>query len=243
MKLVAIVGQKRSGKDTLADMFARQFSSDAYALADPIKEVLFDAYEETDAFRASGVKLTYDDFNGQGIDREKPLLLSNLDVKNIMTKSLAKLQMVFGLKKKVPLIRDDERKTFEAYVDLVVMTNETPWSIRRLMQTLGTDIVVNHIDYQFWNRTMMVEYFDKTSSGYADYFVIKDIRQDHELKLMRDLGAIIIFVERPDINKSTDEHITESGLTPNENDIVIINDGTLNDLETKLKEVISCQMK
>ncbi|ADG60055.1 gp1 dNMP kinase [Acinetobacter phage Acj9] len=244
MKLIAIVGQKRSGKDTAANVICDEFDTERYQLALPIKWALNEAYNDLGLKKSSGVILSFNDFDGEGIDREQPILISNSDAYNLMYRALKLLQTNgCNLVRALPLLPDGENLFgFDAIAKLCTESNNQPWSIRRMMQVLGTDIVVNHIDREFWNRCMMATYIDCRNKD-RDLFLVKDVRQEHELSLMRDLGALIIFVKRDDINKNIDTHITEAGLTPVEGDIIIENNDSIEIFESKIKEVISCQMK
>lgn len=241
MKLVVIVGRKRSGKDTAANIISEVYDSELYQLALPIKLALAFAYSKLNLSRSSGVNLSFTDFDGEGIDREQPIIISNREAYDLMCESLKYLRIYYNLSRQTPLIEGDAIG-FDSIAENVTLSNTQPWSIRRMMQILGTDIVVNRIDYDFWNRCMMTAYFN-VRPKIKDVFLVKDIRQPHELSLARDLGATIIFIERGDINKNIDTHITEAGLEPEATDIIIKNDGTIEELSEKLKEVISCQMK
>lgn len=236
MKIVSFVGKKRSGKDTCTNLLCNERSAKKYALAHPIKLALSFAYQKLSLNTKSGVVLTYSDFNGEtDYDREKPLMLSNSDVSDLMYDSIKWLKENHNLKH-----RDSSYYTsLNSYVDEIVMKNDSPWSVRRLMQTLGTDIVCNNIDKQFWNRIMIDEYLNTTiDSPGLDYFIITDVRQEHELEVLRNFGAKVIHIERNINTITTDNHITEAGLSVLDDEIVIKNDGTIENLKTQLLATI-----
>jgi dephospho-CoA kinase len=52
------------------------------------------------------------------------------------------------------------------------------------------------------------------------------------------MGATVIHVVRPNSESSQDTHITEAGLPIRDGDIVITNDGSLEDLYSKIEKVI-----
>lgn len=241
MKFLCVVGKKRSGKDTVADfIIAEHPLSTKYALAAPIKEALNYAYNCKNLHQKSGVELTREHFDGTDpltgleYDREKPINISNSDAIDLMQAAVKYLEQLVGLKQKRTL-----SSSINSQIDTLLWKTSDFWCVRRFMQVLGTDIVVNMIDTQFWNRCMINEFLDSDSKD-IPYFIISDIRQEHEIQLMRDLGATIIFVEREDsINKNRiDDHITEQGLISCEGDIVIKNSGSLSDLKHKILEVI-----
>lgn len=222
MKLIAIVGRKRSGKDTSADFILNHVNGTKYMLAGPIKEALCKAYNMLALESKSGVELSFDDFNGFGVDREAPIVISNADATALFREALTWLKI---------------NKKLCAGPDVNIMVNREPWSIRRMMQTLGTDIVVDTYDEQFWSRCMMEEYFNSLKKG-DEVFIVTDVRHPHEIAVMRSLGAQIIFVEKDDLNTSTDNHRSELGLTPIEGEQVIHNDGSLAELEQKVLKLI-----
>jgi hypothetical protein len=68
-------------------------------------------------------------------------------------------------------------------------------------------------------------------------FILEDLRLKPEEKLIRDLGGYIIGIERPD-NENNINHETETTYSSIVKDIIIQNDGTLDDLYEKAVEVI-----
>lgn len=231
MELVAVVGKKRSGKDTVCEMIRKQYESITYALADPIKKVLAHCYIECNLHRESGVQLCLNDFY-EG-NREAPVLLSNKNVLDLMYKSVIRLKIHYGLSCKLGM-HDDM-----TICEKVVMKNNEPWSIRRFMQVLGTDIVVNHYDTEFWNRCMLNAYLDARLTTLIKYFIVSDVRQYHEMSLMRDMKAKIVHINRinKDTTNSVDEHITEKGIEPIEGEFIIENDATLVELNKKVLDI------
>lgn len=232
MKLIFIVGKKRSGKDTAVDFIEENYDTHRYKLAYPIKAALESGWNNGNDFRydfSPGIKLTPDDWDGKGIDREKFLPISNHDVLSIINRALQYLAKNHGLK--YPEF-DNPR-----FLEEMILNNTEAWNIRRLMQTLGTDLIVNHFDRMFWVKLFANEYADKF---YEDkkFFIVPDTRQDHELAFARAMGATVIHVVREG-SGSEDTHITEAGLPIAEGDIVIENNGTLEEFKNKIIEVLN----
>ncbi|AZU98588.1 dNMP kinase [Acinetobacter phage AbTZA1] len=238
MTIVSIVGKKRSGKDTMADFMVTKLNARKYALATPIKLVLARAYEELHLVDQTGVGLTFADFNGEtDYDRETPLMLSNANVVDLMTKSIEILQDEYGLKTVEPNEFLDKLNAINA-----IRKNSLSWSVRRLMQTLGTDIVVNTHDKHFWLKLMMIEYINAFASG-SKLFIVSDIRQKHEIDFMRHIKAMTVFVERDIINTTTtDQHITEAGLGRRLGDAVIENNGTIEEFYEKISNLFHTEV-
>ena len=114
---------------------------------------------------------------------------------------------------------------------------------RELLQVLGTDIIRNKIDKDFFvNRTCedIVIY-----KYYFDVIIISDVRYPNELEepQKRFQNVTTIKVERPnfenDLTKKQKEHATETALDNYTNyDYIINNDGDLNDLNNKIENLI-----
>lgn len=240
MKIICIVGKKRTGKTTISEIIVNQHEGYQYPLAYPLKKVLSDVYNKFDFQQHSMVELNMHNFDGlQDYDRDKPINLSTKNIIAYMTQCVYMLIDDYGLKQEnsAYFMKNAE---IEKTITEIVKSKTWQWSVRRFMQTLGTDIVVNVFDKMFWCKLMMVELAKISASKMEyEYFIVPDIRQDHEFKLMRDLNATILFVEKPSINNGTNDlHITERGILPLPHDIVITNDGTIEDLKLKTLKVL-----
>ncbi|BAQ22813.1 dNMP kinase [Edwardsiella phage PEi20] len=234
MKLVCIVGKKRSGKDTCANFVANELNSMKYQLAQPIKETLHRAYNIRFGNTQSQPNLNFDDWEGNGEwDRERPFAMNNRDAADLFNESL----MILSRQYRLDTFGTDGGYKVQDVVEKLTLNNREPWTIRRFMQTLGTDIVVDELDRMFWMKLFADTYFDNMYSDY-DYFVVPDVRQVHEIETLRAMGATIIHVVRPDAVDSEDLHITEAGLPIGPTDIVIENNGTVEELFEKLKKVL-----
>lgn len=114
---------------------------------------------------------------------------------------------------------------------------------RELLQIIGTDIVRNQIDKEFFiNRIcediMVYKYF-------FDVIIISGARFPDELDIPKSKfkNVTIIKMERPNYENELTEkqkmHITEHALENYKNyDYLIINNGDLKDLETKVNKMI-----
>lgn len=238
MKLMCIIGEKRSGKDTTASIIRKNRKCATYAFADPLKDVLSDVYIANCLANKSGVTVERKHWDGDSTIRENPLMLSNSDVVNYLVECLKSLSNKKNLKCKT-----SNAGGFEQLVKAIVMKNAEPWSLRRLMQILGTDIVVNKIDKFFWCRLAMNEYFDAMLKhdkfSKYDYFIISDGRQEHEIEFVRNMGAIMLFIQRDTMDKSKrDGHISEQIPQRMINEILIKNNGSIDDLEIAILKVL-----
>lgn len=230
MKLIFIVGKKRSGKDTAVDFIEENYDTHRYKLAYPIKWALSHGWNNKPSVSDSHLPfvLTDDDWDGTGVDREKYLPINNEDVARVLQGAISFLRTNYGLK---------YPKNFDYnVVENMVLNNTEAWNIRRLMQTLGTDLVVNHFDRMFWVKLFALEYADNFYED-KEFFIVPDTRQDHELAFARAMGATVIHVVR-DGSGSEDTHITEAGLPIADGDTVIENNGTLEEFKQKIIEAL-----
>ena len=68
-------------------------------------------------------------------------------------------------------------------------------------------------------------------------YVFSDVRYENEAAWVRSLGGVIIHIPRPDAPKVR-EHVSEDGIAVGPGDIVITNNGTLEELYVKVKDVV-----
>lgn len=217
--IYCICGKKRTGKDTATQFVLDDYRNvEAFALADEIKSILLDGMKESGNRYLRKLTKTNPFYTG---DREAPLLMSNEDALKVFD---------FGVK------RLEKRGYWLGAVDTAVYetcgSNTQPWTIRRLMQVFGTDIVCNHNDIVWVDIVLK-----KMLRSDKDNFIITDVRQKHEYKYLSKFGAKFVFIERE--TGEDDSHSTEKGLNPQPNDIIILNNGTLSELKTDVLNVIN----
>jgi hypothetical protein len=215
--LITLVGKKRHGKDTVADYFSNTYGYTKYALANPIKCHLMEEFG-----------FTADQVNGINFDREKYLGIPGSAVSNRFKKILNKLEYYAS----VPNI------------DWTFIEEDNNWSVRKLLQILGTEIGVVQVDKLIWMHPMVERYNN------GENLIISDCRQEHEINLCRKFGSKVIHIINPFIIND-DTHITERGLPILDGDFVIENNYdplkesydynilSLNTLYNKIDEVMS----
>lgn len=217
--IYCICGKKRTGKDTATQFVLDDYQNvEAFALADEIKSILLDGMKESGNRYLRELTKTNPFYTD---DREAPLLMSNEDALKVFD---------FGVK------RLEKRGYWLGAVDTAVyetcIANTQPWTIRRLMQVFGTDIVCNHNDIVWVDLVLK-----KMLRSDKDNFIITDVRQKHEYKYLSKFGAKFVFIERE--TGEDDSHSTEKGLNPQPTDIIILNNGTLSELKANVLSVIN----
>ena len=98
-------------------------------------------------------------------------------------------------------------------------------SPRQLMQSLGTD----------WGRAMVSENLwllcarNKIEKNHSCNIVIDDVRFNNEAQFIRDLGGLIINIDRA-ADTRFDAHVSEEGIIIKPGDVMLTNDGTILEL-------------
>lgn len=115
---------------------------------------------------------------------------------------------------------------------------------RTLLQQLGTDIIRNNIDNEFFIKRIIGDI--KVYSYYFDAITISDARLPEEINAIKNEfnNVYRVKIERPNFcnNLNADErkHITETALDNfSDYDIVITNDGSISDLNKKIEKIIN----
>jgi hypothetical protein len=108
---------------------------------------------------------------------------------------------------------------------------------RFLLQRLGTDFGRNTIDPDIWIKAWV-----NTVNGLPEQvpnIVVDDVRFENEVRTVRELGGKLWKVVRPSLNPTGSEsHSSEQGLEHEEFDVVIVNDGSIDDLREKVIEAL-----
>lgn len=209
MNIITLSAKARCGKDTAASYILDQLpNSVSYALAACFKESIATHFSEY---------LTRDDVFGYGVDRNSYMIYIDRD----------------DFIERVERILDDFGYRPDG-IDWSVIDDNNGWTIRRIMQTVGTDIAVNQIDTNVWLKEFEKALF--SLEEIHDTVVMVDCRQTHEIEFVRERGGTVIHILRD--TGLHDEHITEQGLPVEDGDFVIENNGTLDEFYQKLDAVL-----
>jgi hypothetical protein len=136
------------------------------------------------------------------------------------------LMTIFNLS---PCDFDDERK--ELTIDWL---GRSP---RELMQSMGTEWGRNQVHPELWLllAEQNLEFLGQTNDN-ATGFVISDLRFENEADFVRKRGGIVVHLLRPDAAEVS-PHISETGIGLQDNDLVLHNDGAIEDLTAQLDEI------
>lgn len=98
---------------------------------------------------------------------------------------------------------------------------------RAFLQYFGTDVMRSYND-NIW--------IDSTLGKGCDNVIVSDVRFKNEADAIRSRGGIIVKVERAGY-ESFDEHISEVELEDIQADVVVMNNGSLGDLDILVRKI------
>jgi hypothetical protein len=107
-------------------------------------------------------------------------------------------------------------------------------SPRQILQWLGTDILRNMINEDFFIMNMR----QRIEDSEADNIVISDVRFDNEAEFIRSLEGKVVKIERNGA-KTTEHsgHITEKGISPNLINAIVKNDTSIEEFQNRIQLV------
>lgn len=117
-------------------------------------------------------------------------------------------------------------------------------TIGEMLQKIGTNALRDHFDTNVWINALMLE-LNKTTGN----FVITDCRFRNEAQAIKDAGGILIRVNRPfnPIAKKSNRDLTHASEIDLDDydgfDHVILNNGSLEDLEYKINKLFYMKIK
>jgi hypothetical protein len=108
--------------------------------------------------------------------------------------------------------------------------------VRRLLQRLGTEVGRNILGYDVWVNAAfrtVDEWRDLNRQDVA----ITGIRFFNEHQAIRDRRGVLVWVDRPGV-EPVNVHSSDNTLNREHFDVIIENDGSLEDLADKVKTVV-----
>lgn len=104
--------------------------------------------------------------------------------------------------------------------------------IRRLLQVLGTEVGREMIDQNVWVNSVFKNLEEDKK------YVFTDVRFVNEHQAIDSRLGLLVKIDRPGVGPVND-HKSDQGLPDQWFDAAITNDGTLEDLNTKVREVLA----
>lgn len=111
-------------------------------------------------------------------------------------------------------------------------------SPRVMMQTIGTEWGRNLINENIWllrAEQVIAEWLrdDPELKG----VVLPDVRFENEASWVREQGGLIVHLERPGTTEVA-AHASESGIAPHQDDYLVLNDGSIDELNEQLADIM-----
>lgn len=150
----------------------------------------------------------------------------------VLTDNLKYHQRAFAgpLKEAAAILLDRTVGQCEGYAgfDREAVMPEWGFSMRWFLQKLGTECMRHQIADDFWIRRMRTQIEGLRKNGYNG-IAITDVRFPNEANFIRLMGGMMVEITRPGLVASS--HASDQHLPC---DLVIVNNGTLHDLEYKV---------
>ena len=263
MKLVSVVGKKGSGKSTVADMICRHYpKSKSIALADPIKHFaqevfgfsnaqlygpssLRDAADPRFSITEPGFLLKIKNFF---LSRKPPYSLHQAHVNRHHAHSQA-VECLWRFLHDVHPHPQNYQHGRLLKEHLEALLDEPEISPRHVLQIIGTEWGREQVHPDIWVKHTLSNietyYGSRAVLGFQsqDAVVISDCRFVNEAALIQNNGGVVIKVVRGGLSKDAfSGHASEMELDSPEManciDIVIENDGSLEELQCKVIAIL-----
>ena len=188
---------------------------------------------------------TYDDFT---LERNSPFKIK---------KFAGKLKQIASLLTGIPIEDFEDQEFKKSYLGAEWGTVESNplnvipvfedvafnhlMSVRELLQKLGTEAMRDGLHTNVWVNALMCNYRRPKMSEYnPSNWIITDVRFPNELEAVEDVKGLTIKVVRPVEKSKTPArlHPSETSLDKAEFDYEIINDGSIEDLIEKVRQIL-----
>lgn len=230
MSIIAISGYSGSGKDLVGQMIQYYTS--------PCSDPNGSHYRTFDQFLLNNGGSDARNFDGH--------YFTDWEIK----KFAGKLKEIASLLTGIPIhkFEDQEFKKTTLGSEWDFADADAPdniMTVRMFLQKLGTDGLRDGLHTNVWVNALFADYTcthaDRAPNGIdCDNWIITDCRFPNEAQAVKERQGIIICVNRPGI-EAINAHPSETALDNYPFDVVITNDGTIQDLLAKVKTVLEEQ--
>ena len=114
-------------------------------------------------------------------------------------------------------------------------------SVRELLQKLGTEAIRDGLHPNAWVNALMCDYKRPKMSEYnPSNWIVTDVRFPNELEAIEDVKGLTIRVVRPQYETANfkPQHPSETALDDAKFNYEIINDGSIEDLIEKVRQIL-----
>lgn len=114
-------------------------------------------------------------------------------------------------------------------------------STRQIMQFVGTELFRNQmgklipkLGNNIWVHLQELRYLEAVNEDPKVRFVVSDIRMPNEVEMIHKLGGKVIKIVRPELDNNQDQHASEQIDLIEDYDLLIENDGTVEEYYKKI---------
>ena len=242
--IIAFTGKARSGKDTSSSI-VKNILEDEYGY-----NVAVMAFADNLKLSASKIfDLTWNDLYGetketpQVFDLSYPELMFKVTEAMEFTFKDERYHIDFKLMSELTgrLIMELKKVAKPTLLTRLGLSNKYKFSSRQIQQIWGTEVIRKVMGDKFWAKDLekrMARFFESCSlMNQEGVVLISDLRFDSEAEWLSRFAHQTIEVKRDNVDKIS-SHASENGLSTKYERDIIHNNGTLTDLENKLRAII-----
>lgn len=213
--IIALSGQKRSGKDSCADVLVKEYNFQKLSLAQPIREL------GVEIFGIPFATFMDDDLKEKPFN--SPLFLEEWNIDDIVVYVEDKWNMP---------VSTESLQTMRTFAG--TQLNHP----RHILQFVGTELLRNNID-----KDIFLKLADQKINNSSRNIVITDCRFSNEREWFKKQGATLCLIKRPELTFK-DAHSSENDLgTEDEYSVIMTNDGSLNGFQLDIGEWINTKLQ
>lgn len=262
MSIIAISGKMQSGKNTIASII--QYLTHEYEIHGQITQS-FDDFKnfkyDNDAFKwkqvafAGKLKQIVSILTGIPVeDLEKQEVKDSLLGEEWIRYAYAIGHKTDNNGNKEMISKDCSREVYEYERSVNWQTAyKLEYTVRLLLQKIGTDAMRDVIHPNIWVNALFADYKDVIEEGRGDdlawmtkpNWIITDVRFPNELEAIKNRDGISIRINRPAITGEQFynlnigmQHPSETALDNAKFDYIIDNNGTIEELVEKVKDIL-----
>ena len=242
--IIAFTGKARSGKDTSCSI-VKNILEDEHGY-----NVAVMAFADNLKLSASKIfDLTWNDLYGETKETPQVFDLSYHELMFKVTEAVEftfrgeRYHMDFKLMSELTgrLIMELKKVAKPTLLTRLGFSKKYKFSSRQIQQIWGTEVVRKVMGDKFWSKDLekrMVRFHEMCSlRNQYGFVLISDLRFESEAEWLSRFAHQTIEVKRDNVDKVS-SHVSENGISTKYERDIIHNNGTLADLENKLRAII-----
>ena len=219
LPLIGLIGRKRSGKDTVADLLIEHHGYNKAAFADPLRDLL------------AAINPVVASFDNRINDGRGPVHFNDAtealgyEVAKDSLREYRRLLEVTGT--------EGVRETLGVKYRLRELLDNDVWPAIAELRIEGA------IDYVTVNPMWQIDGGKFNRVHWRESLAFTDVRFANEAELITRHGGILVRVARPSLPANPNPHVSETALDDYEEDYTLVNDGSLADLRVAVDSLVA----